>query len=70
MNRFVLPFFLATALQAGDVRVTEGLNRFGTTCYRELARGDGNLIFSPFSISSALSMTLAGARGHLRPTFG
>lgn len=63
MNRFVLPFFLATALCAGDSRVTQGLNRFGTACYQQLAHGDGNLIFSPFSISSALSMTLAGARG-------
>ena len=64
MHRCVLPFLCAAAaLQAADNPVAHGLNQFGIDCYRRLAPGGGNLIYSPFSISSALSMTLAGARG-------
>src|SRR5690242_7124518 len=35
---------------------------FGTDLYRKLA-GAGNVVFSPASISAALRMALAGARG-------
>src|SRR5262245_41034017 len=41
----------------------DGLNRFAADTYRQLAGKSGNLIFSPVSISTALSMALAGARG-------
>jgi serpin B len=38
--------------------------RFAIDLYRELERGtDGNLFLSPYSISAALAMTWAGARG-------
>lgn len=40
-----------------------GLNHFAVDSYRELARGNQNLILSPFSISTALAMVLDGARG-------
>jgi serpin B len=64
MTRFALPLLCAAAaLHAGDDRVAQGLNQFGIACYHQLEGGSGNLIFSPFSISSALSMTLAGAHG-------
>ncbi len=36
---------------------------FALDLYRELAQKDGNLFFSPYSISTALAMTYAGARG-------
>jgi serpin B len=36
---------------------------FGLALYDQLARKDGNLFFSPHSISTALGMTYAGARG-------
>ena len=55
---------LAASLSASENRIAEALNQFGIACYRELDSRRGNLIFSPFSISSALSMTLAGARGN------
>ncbi|MBZ5575589.1 MAG: serpin family protein [Acidobacteriia bacterium] len=64
MSRILLPFLLAAAMHAGDNPVAHGLNQFGIECYRDLAPGGGNLILSPFSISSALSLAFSGARGH------
>ena len=43
--------------------VIEGNNRFALDLYKRLAQKEGNLFFSPFSISDALAMTYAGARG-------
>jgi len=40
-----------------------GQRRFALDAYRVLAAAEGNLIYSPHSIQSALSMTWAGARG-------
>src|ERR1035441_2649202 len=57
-----IPFLLAGALLASN-DVTPGMNRFAAATYRQLAQNSGNLILSPFSISTALSMLLDGARG-------
>ena len=43
--------------------LAEGGNEFALDLYAGLA-GDGNLFFSPYSISTALAMTAAGARGN------
>jgi serpin B len=43
--------------------VVEGNNAFGFDLYHQLQKQKGNLFFSPYSISTALSMTYAGARG-------
>jgi serpin B len=40
-----------------------GNNDFALTLYRTLRSGEGNLVFSPYSISLALAMTYAGAGG-------
>ena len=40
-----------------------GNTGFAFDLYQALRRAEGNLFFSPYSISSALSMTYAGARG-------
>ena len=40
-----------------------GNNTFALDLYRALSSGEGNLFYSPFSISQALAMTFAGARG-------
>jgi serpin B len=63
MKRLVLPILLATGLPAADSRIAPGMNAFTIAAYRQLAKGDANLILSPFNIGTALSMALAGAGG-------
>ena len=63
MKRLVLPILLAAGLPAADSRIAPGMNSFTIAAYQQLARGDGNLILSPFNIGTALSMALAGASG-------
>lgn len=43
--------------------LVKGNTDFAFALYSQLAQDKGNLFFSPFSISSALAMTYAGARG-------
>jgi serpin B len=43
--------------------LVNGNNIFALDLYQSLAKQNGNLIYSPFSISLALAMTYAGARG-------
>lgn len=38
-------------------------NAFALDLYRQLARGEGNLFFSPYSLTSALAMVYGGAAG-------
>ena len=44
--------------------VVEGNNQFAFDLYRQLGQKPGNKFFSPYSISTALAMTYAGARGN------
>lgn len=64
LNGAVLACAMAGALFATNNSVAPGLNRFSASLYAQVAKGSGgNLVLSPFSVSSALSMVLAGARG-------
>ena len=51
----------ATAAELEDL--ADGNRAFAFELYRTLAEEDGNLFYSPYSISMALAMTYAGARG-------
>jgi serpin B len=60
-------FAFAAAAQAPSdsdrASVVDGNNAFAVALYAQLRSGTGNLFFSPESISTALAMTYAGARG-------
>lgn len=55
-----LPESPPAAAQHEAARAT---NYFATDIYGRLRTGDGNLFFSPYSITNALAMTWAGAKG-------
>jgi serpin B len=63
VKHLVLLVLLAAALPAADSRIMPAMNAFTTATYKQLSRGEGNLILSPLNIATALSMVLAGARG-------
>lgn len=44
-------------------QVAASNNAFGVALYHEFTKEPGNLVFSPFSLSSALALTASGARG-------
>ena len=52
-----------TTTSADLAPVVAGNTRFALDVYARLREGDGNRFFSPYSISTALAMTFAGARG-------
>ena len=56
--------FAAKFLTPDAVAVAGGNTSFALDLYRRLRHVKGNLFFSPYSISAALAMTYAGARGN------
>ena len=63
MKQLLVPILLAGALPAADSRIMPAMNAFTIASYKQLSRGDANLIASPFNIATVLSMALAGAGG-------
>src|SRR4051812_41669453 len=55
---------LEQALEPDVATLVQGNNDFALTLYQRLAKDNGNLFYSPYSISSALAMLYAGARGN------
>jgi serpin B len=51
-------------LSPDTAQVVQGNNGFGFDLFQEIRSKDGNLFYSPYSISNALAMTAAGARGN------
>ncbi len=56
----------ATDAGSRQEAAANAINAFGLELYQKLKHQDTNLFFSPYSISVALSMTCAGARGQTR----
>jgi serine protease inhibitor len=68
IQTFLLVSLALTQMATGSTTanremVVQGNNAFALDLYAELKDRDGNLFFSPHSISTALAMTYAGARG-------
>ena len=57
----MMPKF-ASAAAVDSAPMAAAANTFGTDLYQELSAKPGNFFFSPYSISSALTMTQRGAR--------
>ncbi len=54
----------AAAQDASPLRtLTRAYNASGQQLFKDLAAASGNLVFSPYSIGTAMAMALAGARG-------
>ncbi len=52
------------AAEAAEVRpLTRAYNASGQALFRDFSAGPGNIVFSPYSIGTAMAMVLAGARG-------
>jgi serpin B len=59
-----LPRDLSPQVPAPDrIELVSGNNEFALALYHQISSGDANLFYSPYSISIALAMTYAGARG-------
>jgi serpin B len=50
-------------LENRTISINGSINFFAVDLYRELAKNDGNIFFSPFSVETALAMAYEGARG-------
>ena len=69
IQTFLLVSLALTQMATGSTTadremVVQGNNAFALDLYAQLKDRDGNLFFSPHSISTALAMTYAGARGN------
>ncbi len=51
------------AAESDTQQVVKSINAFAVDLYPKLKEGNENLFFAPYSISTALAMTYAGARG-------
>jgi len=59
-----IPRQAAPVAPAGDMQtLAQGNTTFALELYQALRQSDGNLFYSPYSVSLALAMTYAGARG-------
>ena len=61
---------LADSNSADMNQVVAGNSKFAVDLYARLRTGEGNVFFSPFSISAALAMTYAGARAETASQMG
>ena len=54
----------ALSVNPADIKaLVQGNNEFAFDLYKQLSKKEGNVFFSPYSISTALAMVYSGARG-------
>ena len=58
-----LVFIRAAQAENGSAQLIAAYNGLGQRLLKEFANTPGNVVFSPYSVGSALTMALAGARG-------
>ncbi len=66
ITTFLIAAFFLPNVCLGDEKyedIVKGNNTFALDIYKQLKEEEGNLFLSPYSISTALAMTYAGARG-------
>jgi serine protease inhibitor len=66
---FALSTFLVTMFSFQAIAIESDADAnilFALDLYKQIKNSDGNLFFSPYSISTALAMTYAGARGNTK----
>jgi len=65
LTAFVTEVPAKLVVRSSEESIVQGNNNFAVRLYQKLrkAKQNGNLFFSPYSISTALAMTSAGARG-------
>ncbi|MCI5118423.1 MAG: serpin family protein, partial [Candidatus Electrothrix sp. LOE1_4_5] len=55
---------VSAAEQTNEKILVQDNSAFAMELYQKLRASDGNIFFSPYSISTALAMTYGGARGN------
>src|SRR5215469_16333045 len=60
---------LAIAQESAAIAIADDHNSFALTLHAALTRHQGNLLWSPLSVRTALAMTYAGARGETANEF-
>ena len=62
---FISSMTAEETMDSSDTKtISEGNTSFALNLYGKVKEAEGNLFFSPYSISTALAMTYAGARGN------
>lgn len=59
-----------TAAEVTERAIVVGGNKFALALYDKLRNQEGNLFFSPYSVSTAFAMAYAGARGQTQVQMG
>ncbi len=71
LTTFIMSLLVLTSLaQDADFIYSRSINQFGFDLYNTAGKDHKNVIFSPFSISTALSMTYCGAKVQTKKSMG
>lgn len=63
MKKIILLLLSLPCVSSAQSKLVQGNTEFAFDLYKKVASSDGNIFFSPYSISAALAMTSAGTKG-------